>query len=109
MQDLTSILAIAVEHHRRGQLAEAERLYRQILEAAPEHPEALHFLGVAAHQRGSLAEAEAWVLRALARKDRPAFFSSLGNILKGQGRTEEAIAAYRGALARKPDMVEAHN
>jgi protein O-GlcNAc transferase len=39
-------------HHRAGRFEQAESVYRQILHAAPAHPDALHLLGLIAHQRG---------------------------------------------------------
>ena len=43
---------IAVQHHQAGRLSQAEQLYRQILAQMPNHPDALHLLGVVAHQAG---------------------------------------------------------
>ena len=40
----------AVAHHQAGRLQEAERLYRGILQAQPDHPDANHNLGVLAVQ-----------------------------------------------------------
>ena len=38
----------AIAHHRAGQLQDAERLYRAILDTQPKHPDANHNLGVIA-------------------------------------------------------------
>jgi tetratricopeptide (TPR) repeat protein len=38
----------AITHHQRGQLQDAERLYRAILDTQPKHPDANHNLGVMA-------------------------------------------------------------
>lgn len=38
----------AIDHHIRGRMAEAEQLYRAILQALPQHPDANHNLGVLA-------------------------------------------------------------
>ncbi|MCX7177195.1 MAG: tetratricopeptide repeat protein [Proteobacteria bacterium] len=40
----------AISHHQAGQLQEAERLYRAILQSQPNHPDANHNLGVLAVQ-----------------------------------------------------------
>jgi tetratricopeptide (TPR) repeat protein len=40
----------AITHHQAGNLQEAERLYRAILQAQPNHPDANHNLGVLAVQ-----------------------------------------------------------
>ena len=37
-----------VAHHKAGQLPEAERAYRAILQVQPQHPDANHNLGVLA-------------------------------------------------------------
>src|SRR3979409_391375 len=42
----------ALEHHQAGRLSQAEAHYRQILQAEPNHPDALHNLGVMASQVG---------------------------------------------------------
>jgi len=47
----------ALEHHRRGRLAEAEACYRRVLQGQPQNIDALHFLGVIAYQRGEHHEA----------------------------------------------------
>jgi hypothetical protein len=43
-------LAIVLQNNER--VADAEQLYRRVLELAPEHPHALHYSGVLAHQQG---------------------------------------------------------
>lgn len=42
----------ATEHHQAGRLAEAERLYRSILQTDPNHPDVNHNLGLMALQAG---------------------------------------------------------
>ena len=43
--------------HRAGRVAEAEQAYRAVLAMHPDHPDALHLLGVIAAQRGEEAGA----------------------------------------------------
>jgi thioredoxin-like negative regulator of GroEL len=45
-------LAVALQHHQAGRLAEAESIYRQILAVEPRHDDALHLLGDIARQVG---------------------------------------------------------
>jgi len=47
-----ALLAQATRLHAQGQLAAAERLYRQIIQAYPDHPGAIHQLGILAHGVG---------------------------------------------------------
>jgi len=60
MADVKELLRLAIEHHQQGRLDEAEVLYRQILDADPNHADANHMLGVAACQRGALVDVVAW-------------------------------------------------
>src|SRR5262245_8037231 len=67
----------AVALHHRGQLAEAEQIYRNILKVAPDHFDAIHLLGVVLVQRRQLVEGEQLIARAL--KINPNDSSALNN------------------------------
>lgn len=102
------IMQQALFHHQAGRLAEAEALYRQILQAEPDHADALHYLGMLAHQVGRSDAAVELIGRSLAiRSDNPEANYNLGNALRAQGKPEKAAASYRRALALKPDYLEA--
>ena len=47
------ILQKAINLHNQGKLAEAEQLYRQVLETAPKNAWAMHFLAMIAVARGA--------------------------------------------------------
>jgi TolA-binding protein len=47
----------ALAFHQQSHFCEAETLYREILDADPNHPGALHFLGVSRFSQGYPAEA----------------------------------------------------
>jgi tetratricopeptide (TPR) repeat protein len=94
--------------HRRGDLDAAEREYTGALASTPDHPVALHYLGVIAYQRGRSADALPLLERAVAlRPEEPEFHNNLGLALASEDRLEEAIAAYRRALARSPSHAAA--
>jgi predicted O-linked N-acetylglucosamine transferase (SPINDLY family) len=100
---------LALEHHRAGRLDEAEALYRQVLQVQPNHPDALHFLGVIASQRGRHGRAAEYMQRAIRFcPTNPEFHNNLGAVYRAQGRLDEATAAYRQALALQPDYVESY-
>ncbi len=85
--DLSSLHAQAVGAHQRGQLAEAERLYLQLLEAAPDAFAPRHLLGVVRAQQGRNAEALALIGRALELSPGvPEALLNYGNVLKNMGR-----------------------
>jgi tetratricopeptide (TPR) repeat protein len=44
--DLTDSLQQAITHHKASELQDAERLYREIIQVQPKHPDANHNLGI---------------------------------------------------------------
>jgi predicted O-linked N-acetylglucosamine transferase (SPINDLY family) len=100
----------AIALHRSGQLAEAERLYRELLAADPRDFTAQHLLGVIHAQQGRNSEALAEIDAALALKpgDAEAHLNR-ANVLKGLGRDAEALDGYARALELKPDWPQALN
>ncbi|MGA2440214.1 MAG: tetratricopeptide repeat protein [Tepidisphaeraceae bacterium] len=104
-----SPMQIAMEHHRAGRLAEAEAIYRQILQRDPNDAEALHMLGVIAGQTGHSEAAIHLIRRAIGlQPDWAEAHNNLGSILKGSGRLEESIDSCRRAIQLKPDYAEAN-
>jgi protein O-GlcNAc transferase len=103
------MLAVALRHHQAGHLGEAERLYRQILQADSRNADALHLLGVLALQAARTDAAVDLIGKAIEQNGRvPAFHNNLGNALKAQGKLAQAAASYSRALVYNPDYVEAH-
>ena len=102
--------ALALEHHRAGRLAEAERGYRAILQREPEHADSLNLLGVIALQSGNLEAALSLVQRAVAlRPDAAACRNNLGQVLERLGRDDEATRCYEAAIELDPGYAEAYN
>jgi len=96
-------LVLADRHLRAGKSGAAETLYRQILKQLPNHPHALHHLGIIADQRGNYPAAVQLINKSLAiAPDDFSAWQNLGNIHSGRGRWQEAIACYRRALKIKP-------
>lgn len=104
MTTLQEALSIAFENHRAGHLAQAEAIYRQILDVAPDHVDALHLLGLVARRTGRNEAAVDLIQRAVARE--PAFIEghyNLGNALVALGRHAAAVDSFRRVLALNPD------
>jgi protein O-GlcNAc transferase len=100
----------ALALHRQGQLAEAERLYRQILRTNPGHFDALRLLGVIRFQHNAYQESADLLAAALRQNPRSAeVLSNLGLCLARLGRHEEAVGCHDRALAIDPGFVEALN
>ncbi len=95
--------------HQRGQLAEAQTIYRSILTRSPDDFDALHLLGLIAYQASEFEEAEVLIGKAIGvNGDNPASHSNRGLALRGLKRFEEALASYARAIAIKPDYAGAY-
>ncbi|RFC32802.1 MAG: putative O-linked N-acetylglucosamine transferase, SPINDLY family [Candidatus Nitrotoga sp. SPKER] len=107
---ISQIIQVAREHHQAGRLPQAEAIYQQILQVEPNHPDALHLLGLIARQGGKNGIAAGLISRAIrVNPSNPIYYINLGNVLKDQGQLEDAIFNYRQALSIKPDFAEVHN
>jgi len=82
--------AIALAHHNGGRLSEAEPYYRMVLDAEPDHFEALNNLGLLLARQGKSAEAIALTRKAIALNRHNALsHGNLGRMLSLSGRHEE--------------------
>jgi predicted TPR repeat methyltransferase len=103
-------IAIAIHLQQFDRLAEAEVVYSQILAAAPDHPQALHYAGVLAHQVGRSDDAVELIEKSLALvADRADWYSNLGIVLQERGRLDDAIAAYHRAIELDPAHANAYS
>ena len=107
---IQSLLADALRHHQAGRPAEAERIYRRILERDPRHADSLHLLGVIANQAGRRDAALEMIRNAIAvNPEEPSYHSNLGTVLQAAGKLDEAAACYARALALQPGWAEVHS
>ncbi len=101
--------AKALQHHRSGQLAEAENGYRQVLATMPRHADSLHLLGLIAQQNGHIDAAIGLIQQAIAINGTAAsFHCTLGNALLEKGQGSDALACFHKAIGLDPRLVEAH-
>ncbi|MBV8634739.1 MAG: tetratricopeptide repeat protein, partial [Burkholderiaceae bacterium] len=90
---IRALLLQAVDHHRAGRLAEAEQLYRKVLQTEPREPDANHNLGLIALAVGRRDVALPLLQQALsANPMQPQFIASLVGLLLDIGRDAEARA-----------------
>jgi tetratricopeptide (TPR) repeat protein len=103
-------LQAALRHHQTGNLQEAARLYQAILAHNPNHPDALHLLGVVAHQLGQDQQAADLISRAISlRPTAAAYHANLGEVWRALGQLGRAVEASRAALRLQPNYPEAAN
>jgi len=102
--NLQALLREAVQHHRAGRRAEAERLYRQILSIDPGQLDAMQLLGVLANEAGRHEEAIGLISAAIDKSPNIAsWHSNLGGALLMLNRSTEAIASFERALTLDPN------
>jgi tetratricopeptide (TPR) repeat protein len=110
MNQLSAPLAIALENHQAGHMADAESGYRAILEEHPDHVDALHYLGVLLHQRGDNEHAAKLLDRALSLAlDAAACWSNRGLVAAALGDLPYAVECHERALAIDPAFSNARN
>ncbi len=104
----TFLLQNAQRLHQAGNLAEAARLYGEVLRINPQQFDALYALGVVYYQSSRFADAERLIAEAIRLNPRtaePHYF--LGCALQRLNRNEEAIGAFDQALALKSGFIDA--
>ncbi len=99
----------ALEHHRAGRLAEAQTIYRNVLQYTPDHPDALYLSGMLAHQAGNSEMALALINKAISAQPSSMMYCNLGNVLQDLGKFDAAVEAYHRALAIQPRYADALN
>lgn len=103
-------LALAISHHQAGRLAQAEDLYKQILQNNPNHPDALHLSGMALAQTGRASEGIELIQKAIAAMpDAALFHMSLGEAQRRVRNLDQAVTSFAKAIELDPELVEAHN
>jgi len=107
---IPDLVELGLRYHEAGQLAEAEKVYRFILQRDPNDADALHLIGLLAHQRGDHATAIEWINKAIASDSSFAgYHNNLGEARRSLGQLEAAAEAYRQAIRLHPDFAEPHN
>jgi tetratricopeptide (TPR) repeat protein len=103
-------LQVAIQHHQLGRLHEAARSYQSILARNPNHPDALHLLGVVAHQLGQNQQAAELISRAIViRPASPAYYANLAEVWRALGQIDKAMECCRTAMRLQPNYPEAAN
>jgi protein O-GlcNAc transferase len=113
--DTAAIRERARRHARGGRHAEAEHLFRQLVDADPADAEALNDLGVMLTEgrrpegESSDAAVQAFLGAIRARPGWAAPLINLGTALRNDGHFEEAIDAFRRALRLDPANASVHH
>jgi tetratricopeptide (TPR) repeat protein len=100
----------ALALHQQGHLIAAEQGYREVLQAEPNHFDAMHLLGVLAMQTGQAENGVELITRAVALNPNSwGAYNNLGNGQRDLGRLDAALASFDRSIALQPDFPDAHN
>lgn len=103
-------LLTAVECHRQGDVDQAQAIYRQVLKADPDQPDATHFLGLALYQLGRPTEALAHLERSLTLNPESAdFHNNVASVMQDSADYKRAHRHAETAIRLRPAFPEAHN
>jgi len=95
--------------HQQGGFAEAEQIYRDVLQQDPKSFDATHLLGIIALQTRKPQQAVELIGKAIALNPAvPTAHCNLGSALTALQRHAEALASFDKAIALKADLADAH-
>jgi tetratricopeptide (TPR) repeat protein len=110
MLTIEQAMTHAGQLHSQGRLQDSEHLLHLILQQQPQHPFALHLLGVIAHQCGQPALAADLIRRAIAGNGGVALFhANLCEISRQLKQLDAAVTHGARAVALDPNMAMAHS
>ncbi len=110
MHELNKQLETAFGHHMAGRAAQAEALYRMVLEAEPSHVQALSMLGMMLMDRQRIKEAQALFDRLLViDPENPHALHNLGRLMQVRGNDQKAVVLLRRAGKIKSDLAPIYN
>ncbi|OIR06583.1 malonyl-[acyl-carrier protein] O-methyltransferase [mine drainage metagenome] len=105
LEGVKSLLHAALREHSHGNLVAAESLYREIILADPDEPQAKHYLGFLLQQTDRLPEALQQITEAIAIDNHYAeWHFNLGIVCSMLGMVCEAIDAFSSAIAIDPEQ-----
>jgi protein O-GlcNAc transferase len=100
---LAEALAQGLKLHQAGEFDRAEQVYKDVLQASPQQPDAWNLLAGIAQHRGQHALAVEYLQKAIEfRPAQTSFLGNLGTAYASLGQLEAAAASYRRALEIEP-------
>ena len=104
-----SLLKSAIDHHKRGDLRNAEKNYKEAINTGFSHHAIFSNLGIICKNSGRPQEAISLYLKAIElNPNHPIAHLNLGNLYKDLGDLDKALASTLKSLELKPDNPDAH-
>ena len=108
MRDTPPDIREGLRRHQAGDLTSAAAIYRQVLEAQPDHADALHLVGVVAYQQGAHRDAIESIQKAIELAPASAaYYNNLGAAQRELNLFDDAIASFQRAADLDANYVEA--
>jgi tetratricopeptide (TPR) repeat protein len=108
-QSVSSLVAQGLHFHQRGDLTQAEQIYRAILMREPRNADALHLMGSLRGRQGLTDEGIRLMEQAIASSPRVSIYhNNVGNLKAASGDTAGAEESYRRAIKLDRKNAEAH-
>jgi tetratricopeptide (TPR) repeat protein len=102
-------LQTALMHHQKGDLKQAEQLYKKVLKRQPANFNALHMLGVLYSQLGNPEAAIRHIEKALQLNPNSYYANyNLGNVFSGLKQFNKAIAYFQKATQLNPNSADSY-
>jgi protein O-GlcNAc transferase len=106
---MSSLLEEALVFHKKGQLKEAEKLYKSILKSSSSNFEVIHLLGIIKIQLKQFEEAIIWLNKAILINNNHSISNNLGVCYKELKKYPEALNNFKNAIKINPNYAEAYN
>src|SRR5688572_25288741 len=103
------VMQQAVALHQSGRFADAEKIYRDVLQKDPRNPDALQLLGLLAHQSGKNDVAIELIKKAITIRPRAEFYINLAQAQRALGLAAESLESTQRAVQMSPNIPEAWN
>jgi len=101
---------LAFSHYDSGDLFEAEKLCRLVLQKVPRHIDAMQLLGILLERKGQYDEAVQFLHEAVRQAPGHAHLhNNLGMALHKLDKLQEAVTEFNRAIEIQPDFAKAHN
>jgi tetratricopeptide (TPR) repeat protein len=106
---IDEVFKSAIEHHKAGNLQQAEHIYKKILKDHPDNADALHFLGIIYYQLGNYDHAIEYFKKALQFNPANAdAHYNLGITFQEKGQIDEAIMCFQKTTDLDPNFAMAY-
>ena len=98
-ESISNLVNQALDYHNRGQLAEAETLYQEVLNLEPENCRVLNLLGYLYHQLGNTELAIELISQAIFIDPEEAYFyKTAGQVYFSTRNFEDAVDAFKQSI-----------